>query len=105
MTDFTNLERDGKIAVLYSRGFGAGWYSWNRKHRGLLFDSEIASLVLADKVSDAVALAEKKYPGIYAGGGSALAVEWVPKGSRFEIDEYDGSETVRVFGPDDGHVA
>jgi hypothetical protein len=22
--------RDGKVAVLYSPGYGAGWYSWNR---------------------------------------------------------------------------
>ena len=24
--------RDGKVAVLYSPGYGAGWYSWNWNH-------------------------------------------------------------------------
>jgi hypothetical protein len=29
----------------------------------------------------------------------------VPKGTRFEITEYDGSESIRVFNPDDYMIA
>ncbi len=105
MTDYEKLERDGKVAVLYSPGFGAGWYSWNTEHDGLLFDKEVAEKVLAEDWDAAVDIAERKYPGIYAGGGHDLEVEWVPKGCRFEIHEYDGSESVRIFSPSDGHFA
>lgn len=24
--------KDGKVAVLYSPGFGAGWFTWNNHH-------------------------------------------------------------------------
>jgi hypothetical protein len=99
------VEKDGLVAVLYSPGYGAGWHSWNSEHEGLLFDREIVEAVLAGDVKRAVSIAEAKYPGIYTGGGDDLTIEWVPKGSRFEIHEYDGSESVRIFGPQDGHVA
>lgn len=101
---YEKLERGNQVAVLYSPGFGAGWYSWN-DDEGLLFDREIVEAVLADDRKKAVKIAERKYPGGYFGGGENLAVAWVDKGSRFEIDEYDGRESVRVFGPTDGHVA
>ena len=105
MTTFEKLERDGNVAVLYSPAFGAGWYTWNREYEGLLFDKDIVEAVLAKDFDKAAKLAELKYPGVYTGGAEDLEVEWVPRGSRFEVNDYDGSESVRVFGPDDGFVA
>ena len=102
---YEKLVKDGMVAVLYSPGFGAGWYSWNTEHEGLIFDKELVNLVVAGKTGAAVTLAKRKYPEIYDGGGGNLKVHWVPQGSRFEINEYDGSESVRVFGPNDGIVA
>ena len=102
---YEKLERGGKVAVLYSPGYGAGWYSWNSKHEGLLFDKEIAEAVLAGNRERAISIAEIKYPGIYTGGGRDLSVKWIDKGFRFEIQEYDGNESIRIFGPDDGHIA
>jgi len=102
---FEKLERNGEIAVLYSPGFGAGWFTWNAGHEGLLFDKELVQLVLDGKQDEAGQLAEAKYPGVYLGGSEDLAVYWMPKGQRFEIHEYDGYESVRIFGPNDGHVA
>ena len=32
------LSQDGKVAVLYSPGFGAGWYTWNMTVPQILFD-------------------------------------------------------------------
>jgi hypothetical protein len=29
----------------------------------------------------------------------------VPQGARFEIREYDGNESLHIFGPDEGLVA
>ncbi len=31
------LSQDGKVAVLYSPGFGAGWYTWNTDAPEILF--------------------------------------------------------------------
>ena len=106
-SEYEKLERDGKVAVLYSPGFGAGWSTWNTepRYRGLLFDHEIVEFVLANDLGAAINLTEKKYPGVYTGGGSNLTVEWVPKGERFTIKEYDGAERVTIISPDFGTVA
>ena len=106
-SEYEKLERDGKIAVLYSPSFGAGWSTWNTeaKYQGLLFDREIVELVLADDLGAAINLTKKKYPGVYTGGGSNLTVEWVPKGERFTIKEYDGAENVTIISPDYGTIA
>jgi hypothetical protein len=41
--------KDGKVAVLYSSGFGAGWYTWNDESlTGLVFDRDIVEAVLAE---------------------------------------------------------
>ena len=42
---------------------------------------------------------------IYTGGGDDLSVDWVPRGQRFEIHEYDGNESIRLIGPNTGFVA
>ena len=106
-SEYEKLERDGKVAVLYSPGFGAGWSTWNTepRYRGLLFDREIVEFVLADDLDAAISLAEKKYPDVYLGGGGGLTVEWVPKGERFIVEEYDGAENVTIIWPDFGTVA
>lgn len=102
---YEKLEKDGHVAILYSPGYGAGWYSWNSEHIGLIFDREIAEAVLDGNKKLAIETAERKYPGGYWGGGQDLKVEWLPKGTRFEINEYDGSESVRVLSPCDGLIA
>ena len=106
-SEYEKLERDGKIAVLYSPGFGAGWSTRNTeaKYQGLLFDREIVEFVLANDLGAAINLTEKKYPGVFTGGGSNLTVEWVPKGERFIVEEYDGAENVTIIWPDFGTVA
>lgn len=37
--------RNGKVAVLVSEGFGAGWYSWNREYKELLFHPKLVEMV------------------------------------------------------------
>ena len=101
---FEKLERDGKIAVIYSPGYGAGWFTWNSGHEGLIFDREIAEAVLAEDRSKAIAIAENKYPGVYTGGGEDLDVVWLDKGTAFLINEYDGYESVETAS-DLTHIA
>jgi hypothetical protein len=47
MENLKKVIRDGKVAVLYSPGFGAGWYSWNSSVPQCLFSPEIVAMVEA----------------------------------------------------------
>ena len=96
----------GLVAVLISGGFGAGWSTWNSEHREtLLMDSEIVQAVLDKDIGKAVKIAKQKCGDFYEGGADDLTVEWVKKGAAFEIDEYDGSESLHVIGDHDYLVA
>lgn len=95
------LIRNGQVAVLVSRGYGAGWFSWEG-NEAMLFDP-----VLAEMLEDGRAVegdpawfeniervANERYPDAYIGGIDGLCVHWVPEGSRFRIEEYDGAESL-----------
>lgn len=89
--------RDGKVAVLYSPGFGAGWYTWNSEHRELLFAPSLVALVEESAPEDQiVAEAEKLVPDGYFGGASDLTIAWLPEGAPFRVEEYDGSESITL---------
>ena len=89
------LVRDGRVAVLVSGGFGAGWSSWNSdKAEAMLFDKR---LVLAFEEGGAASVIEKFgeiWPDDYVCtlGSAGLEIEWVPEGRLFYVHEYDGSE-------------
>lgn len=89
----------GEIAVLVSRGYGAGWYSWNTSIKECLFDRLIVEHVLAGNRSAAQSLAEILWPDGYWGGADGLEVHWLSPDTVFRIDEYHGSETL-VFADD-----
>jgi len=88
--------RDGKVAVLYSPGYGAGWYSWNRDRVDMLFDPGLVDLVLEGNVEKILVYVTLRWPDAYTGGLDDLAIEWIPVGSRFIIEEHDGAETVKL---------
>lgn len=110
------LIRDGKVAVLVSGDYGAGWSTWNHDYPELLFEPTVAEMVLDfQKASQDVYGDDYKdlydryyqavesyivnnvqidYKPVYTGGISGLTVEWVPVGDRFRIREYDGAETL-----------
>lgn len=91
------LIRDNKVAVLVSGGYGAGWSSWGDEKSCL--DGELAQAILDGKDKSIIAaIAEKNWPGQYQGGLQDCDVKWVPSGTRFEISEYDGSESLRILG-------
>lgn len=93
------IEKDGQVAVLVSLGFGAGWSTWNDENRETLcMDAEIVQAVIDGDKEKAVAIAKQKCGDFYEGGIDGLSVEWVKKGAAFEIDEYDGSESLHVIG-------
>ena len=89
------------IAVLVSPNFGAGWSTWNREFASfLLFDSGIVERVIRDDKDEVETYICEKTKGkayIYYGGLKDLEVCWIPEGTKFVIDEYDGRETLRTL--------
>lgn len=99
--------RDGKVAVLYSPGYGAGWWTWGDKNNeNMLFDPVLVGLVEKSE-SDQITYEEffdlaekhskKAYPEQYTGGLDDLTIHWIPEGTMFRITEYDGAESVEYF--------
>jgi hypothetical protein len=87
--------REGQVAVLVSPGFGAGWYTWHDLE-DLLYDPVVVNMVETEQhADDIVQYCNDTYgTGYYYGGADSLTVAWVPAGTRFYINEYDGAETV-----------
>jgi hypothetical protein len=102
------MEKDGKVGVLYSPGFGAGWATWNgdewkpllTTHRDIVQavldgDREKAGKLAEQLIREAVGQADVY---VCVLGADDLEVEWLTKGSQFEIEGYDGSESIHVIG-------
>jgi hypothetical protein len=89
------LIRDGHVAVLVSPGHGAGWSSWNADHDEILFDPAIVEFVEQAQWEELEVYVKLKYPTIYTGGMRDLQIEWLPQGTEFIIEEYDGSERLQ----------
>ena len=105
---------EGQVAVLYSPGFGAGWSTWaggdEFSSAFLTMDKGLVMLALqkARELEVEAYLASKlddpdNVP--YLGGWSDIAIKFVDKGDQFRIHEYDGSESVEVYGPSSYMVA
>ena len=93
---------DGNVAVLYSPEYGAGWSTW--WYNDDLVETLLFHPLIVEKVESGLEkeittewLVEqfgRDFEGVYCGGASQLEIEWLPEGTAFRIDEYDGFETV-----------
>ncbi len=96
--------RDGKVAALYSPGFGAGWTTWadDELREAMLFHPRLVKWVEDGKQEPIDEVLREVFPGIdhlpYAGGASDLEIEWIERGEAFEVTEYDGSESIEYRG-------
>ena len=89
--------RDGKVAVLYSPGFGAGWSTWGSDSvEELTFDPVIVGYVENQKWEELATYVAVRYPGTYIGGMYDLTIAWIKEGTLFRIAEYDGSESIEL---------
>ena len=83
------------VAVAISPGFGAGWTTWNT---GLSpFEPKVIEMIRQgkrDKIDDEWCEKNLKIKDIYCGGVEDLEIEWLPVGTKFSINEYDGSESI-----------
>ena len=102
----------GQVAVLYSPGYGAGWSTWasgeDLPREFLTMDRTLVMLAISNasdaEVEEYIAgylLSKQLDPDNtpYMGGWSKISVRFVNQGDQFRIDEYDGSESVQVYGP------
>ena len=96
--------REGKVAVLYSPGFGAGWTTWGAPDE-MLFDPEVVELVEKSQHAQIESVLEARGFDFYMGGADQLRIEWVPVGTLFKIEEYDGSESVEYSEHIDWNIA
>jgi hypothetical protein len=97
------LIRHGRVAVLYSPGYGAGWSTWchedEQMRLSMLFDPQIADIRDRgdpDWPEKAQAIVLVKYAEVYTGGLKDLEVLWVPVGTQFRVLEYDGHESIEI---------
>lgn len=103
--------RDGKVAVLVSAGYGAGWSTWapDQWRERSMFDPLVVAWVEGGKqgkvpvshYAGGANAAESNDAGaanentsFYTGGAADLKIVWVPVGTEFRIGEYDGYESV-----------
>lgn len=89
--------KDGKVAILYSPGYGAGWSTWGRDPQMVFCPRLAEALDKEVSLEELEKIAAEEFPNEYYWGLENLRIEWVKPGTRFEISEYDGAESVRIF--------
>ena len=92
--------RDGKVAVLYSPGYGAGWSIWisDEKRDIALFHPKLVEMVENGKRLEITKEWTQKNLGtsMCVLGSDQLEIEWIDQGDLFLITEYDGSESITL---------
>lgn len=90
--------KNGKVAVLVSPGLGAGWSTWNKGYEeDLLYNPLWVQWVLDGKDERSMPYDIDSFEGKYGDCHlfpRDLIVEWLEPGTRFFVDEYDGSESI-----------
>lgn len=90
--------RNGKVAVLYSPNFGAGWYSWHHTPE-LVFHPRLVELIEQKRnseindelIAEILGIDEDDVPYI---SSREVIIAWIDEGTVFKIDEYDGAESI-----------
>ena len=98
------------MKVLISRGYGAGWSTWNDPR--MAFDERlIRAFECGISLEDMQELCmECGYDDGYGdrpymGGFKDLEVVDIPSGMIFRIDEYDGAESIEFFNDEDWYMS
>ena len=92
---------DGKIEVLVSPNYGAGWSTWNEISMAL--DKRIIDYFKEHGKEPDCREVEAFVEGLgyrrcFAGGWYDIEIETVEKGEAFMITEYDGFEELVSYG-------
>ena len=114
-------ELDGNVGVLIHNNYGGFWSALDVR---LAVDARIIDFwekhkddkefIEACRIHDSAPAKEVKDYFISLGYDQrkfdvytfddALKLQWVPKSSRFIIQEYDGYETIKIIDPDYGYT-
>jgi len=88
--------RNGQVAVLYSPGFGSGWFTWNREHPQCLYDPDVVNWIENSRREEELPDLKAKYGDDFFVGSAwkDLTIAWLPVGTQFRINEYDGHESI-----------
>jgi hypothetical protein len=99
MTD--KVIRDGKVAVLVSPSYGAGWSSWALEHnkQAMMFSPKMVEAIEANRSEEElIHLAKVLFPDEFGGSGiTGLEIKWVPLNSRIRVIDYDGAESIEYL--------
>jgi len=96
--------RDGKVAVLYSPGWGAGWYTWHGMEE-LVYHPKLVEMVENNQHKEITKgliaellgiIDEDDMPFISVSAIEDLKIVWLPVGTQFLIEEYDGNESITL---------
>lgn len=88
------------MKVLISRGYGAGWSTWNNP--ALASDARIVEAFENGITEEEMEQLCKElgitdvYGSVYMGGFDELEVVEIPAGALFKVQEYDGSEYIEI---------
>ena len=99
----SKVVRDGKVAVVISPHYGAGWSTWADQSEAALYAPDVVEWIEAGKPEADLQAKFGRYG--YVRGLRNAEIEWVDIGTRFHVDEYDGYETLVILGPDYGYIA
>jgi hypothetical protein len=86
--------KNNKVAVAISPGFGAGWTTWNSEISP--FEPKVIKMILSKRTNEITDKWCEENLGVdaYCGGAEELEIVWLPIGTKFSINEYDGSESI-----------
>ena len=97
------FKKNGKIGVIISPGFGSGFSTTN--NRMMAVDFDLVDAFLKSDMTKFKYIADEKYGDWYDSGDMRFRVEWVPEGSRFMVQEYDGHESIVILDDTNTFVA
>lgn len=87
---------NNEVAILYSPGYGAGWFTWNENFPECITDADIVMAIINNDKSRAAEIATSKFGSDFCTlGVRDLKVSWIKEGSAIIIDEYDGYESIK----------
>ena len=114
------INEDGKVGVLISGGYGAGWSTWadSKDREFFLFDRGLVKLarekeaangpfdkttqwLIEMNTEELEVYLKKNGVDSFTGGWAGVYVKWMDQGTEFIVEEYDGSESLRYRDNED----
>lgn len=90
----------GEVGILFSPGQGVGWSTWNDVDEdnkyALALDKRVIDKWLCGVTCDEMKeyLESIGYKDVFMSGYDSLCIGFVPSGTKFYIEEYDGFESI-----------